>query len=448
MLPIITFCTTCKGRAQHLKETLPQNIAERGYYRDVKFVILDYNSPDDLVPYLWSDFLPGIESGLIVVYHFREPGPFRMAHAKNMAHRAAIREGADILVNLDADNFTGPDFAAYVAAEMDANSFLWSRMVKNGPGRLSRGISGRIAVTRNQFLEAGGYDEQFNKWSPDDKDFNLRLQRMGFQPREIDPMHLKAVPHNDKMRFREYPEANDESYEFEAVALSDTTVANFGDFGCGTVYRNFDFEHPIQFEPMPTRIFGIGMHKTATTSLHAALKILGFDSGHWESAHWAKAIWEEMQASSRSHTLERFYALSDLPIPLLYRELDLAYPGSKFVLTTRNEDAWLASVRNHWSPEHNKFRDGWNTDPFTHRVHKLMYGQKGFDEDVFCARYRRHNAEVLDYFKDRPNDLLEMDMDAGAGWNELCGFLNLPRPTVDYPRRFNTSRQSNRISPS
>ena len=82
----------------------------------------------------------------------------------------------------------------------------------------------------------------------------------------------------------------------------------------------------------------------------------------------------------------------------LYRELDHAYPGSKLILTTRDETAWIRSVKNHWDPLVNRFR-GWNSDPFSHRIHKLLYGQKGFDAEVFLSRFRRHNAEVRDYFR-------------------------------------------------
>jgi hypothetical protein len=71
------------------------------------------------------------------------------------------------------------------------------------------------------------------------------------------------------------------------------------------VYRNFD-PTPIHLNPLPTRIFGIGFHKTATNSLNAALKILGYDSAHWESGAWAKAIWKEMTGSGRSLCAIRF----------------------------------------------------------------------------------------------------------------------------------------------
>jgi adenylyl-sulfate kinase len=206
---------------------------------------------------------------------------------------------------------------------------------------------------------------------------------------------------------------------------------NAGQIGLGVVYKNFARE-PIEVLPVPTRIFGIGMHKTATTSLDKALTILGYKSGHWRSAHWAKAIWEEMLESGRSRTLERDYALCDLPISMLFRELDKAYPGSKFILTLRNENEWIESIRTHFS-EKNQFYAQWNTDPFTHRIHNELYGRKKFDEGVMRARFRRHNAEVLEHFKDRPRDLLVMDMSKGAGWYELCGFLRKPVPEVPYP---------------
>jgi hypothetical protein len=169
--------------------------------------------------------------------------------------------------------------------------------------------------------------------------------------------------------------------------------------------------------------------------LNKALIDLGYDSAHWKSAHWAKAIWEEMRATGVSSTLERNYAVCDLPIPLLYRELDKAYPGSKFILTVRDEDAWVASVRRHFS-EKNPFRAQWDVDPFTHRVHTELYGRKKFDEQTMRERYRRHNAEVREYFSDRPGDLLVMDMSAGAGWHTLCGFLRQRIPDVLYPVEF------------
>jgi Sulfotransferase domain/N-terminal domain of galactosyltransferase len=439
--PCIVFCTTCKGRAQHVEQTLLQNIADNIDYPNCKFIILDYDSRDYLGLLLRAQLQRFIDAGLVVAYRF--PGqfpndtPFHMAHAKNMAHRAGMLEGADILVNLDADNYTGAGFARYLADQFTSAAsrrmFMWSKMAR---GQMTRGISGRIAVTPNAFVNVGGYDERYRTWAPDDKDFNHRLQRLGYKGVEIDPQFLLGVPHNDRMRFKEYPQAATtmDSAEFD-VSQSDSTVANFGQIGCGLVFRNFDYDHPIYLAPLPTRVFGIGMHKTATTSLHTALTILGIDSAHWEDAHWAKAIWTEMQAEGRSLTLERHYALCDLPITLLYAALDKAYPGSKFILTVRDEKGWLKSAEDHWSYRLNKYRATWDTDPFTHRIHNALYGRKTFDAEVFVNKFRQHNSDVLKYFRNRPNDLLVLDVDKGHGWRELCEFLGKPIPQVPYPIR-------------
>ncbi len=112
---MIAFCTTCKSRAQHLRRTLPQNIADNETFAHLKFIVLDYGSPDDTLSYMRSEWSHLIDSGRVVVYSYRYEGPFHMAHAKNMAHRCGILEGADVLVNMDADNYTGQGFARYVA---------------------------------------------------------------------------------------------------------------------------------------------------------------------------------------------------------------------------------------------------------------------------------------------------------------------------------------------
>lgn len=441
---MVVFCTTCKDRVQHIERTLPQNLRDN---ENCKFVLVDYNSPDHLLDYLKTTHKDAIDSGKLVVYSFPAATTFKMAHAKNMAHRLGILEGADILVNLDADNFTGPGFADYVRSKLkEPHSFLWAKMITEGPDRLPRGVSGRIAVSINAFTKLGGYDEKYETWSPDDKDFNFRLRKFGYIGQEIDNKYLKAVLHSNKMRFKEYkhaevkPADSSAPNQFSDVAATAGTVVNHGRIGLGVVYKNFDFDKPINIDPIPTRIFGIGMHKTATTSLHTALTILGYDSAHWKTAHWAKAIWNEMIIQEKSPTVEGHYAVCDLPITLLYKELDAVYPGSKFILTVRDEDKWLQSVKNHWDPALNPYRKAWNKDPFTHKIHKIVYGRKDFDPEVMLERYRRHNAEVKEYFRGRWSDLLVMNSDLGEGWRELCGFLKKPIPGVAYPKMFVTQK--------
>ena len=430
---MIVFCTTCKGRAPHIMKTLPQNLADNP---NSKFVVLDYNSQDGLINYLRNAHRVDIAAERLVVYSYLDTTVFKMAHAKNMVHRLGIMEGADILVNLDADNFTGPNFEGFLEERFkESNIFMWSKVV---PGEGLRGCCGRIAITSDTFLCAGGYDEKYDTYGPDDKDFTARLTHLGIQERRIEKCFLSTVPHSNKLRYREYPHLmkQESCYLNENIAIdASATIANFGNFGCGRVYKNFSGES-IDLKPLPTRIFGIGMHKTATTSLNQALAILGFKSGHWVNAHWAIRIYAEMKSEGRSKTLEQYYALSDLPMPLVFKELDKAYPGSKFILTLRDEKSWLKSVRKHWDPVFNKFRNQWKTDPATNRLHKALYGQKNFDAEIFLARFRQHNAEVQEYFKDRPSDLLVLNMSEVSGWPELCKFLNKQIPEIDYPKAY------------
>ena len=435
---MIVYCTTCKGRTSHLKQTLPRNLAENHLAR---FVLLDYGSTDGLADYIRASHASDLESGHLIYYSF-PAAAFDMAHAKNMAARCAIREGADILVTLDADNYAGEDFDQFVLENLTEGSFLSPNFplihsLKHGQGRPDRGYAGRLAIWSRTFVKLGGYDEFYDTWRGEDTDMIFRLQRAGHEMVHIANRYLKTIPHNASIRFREYPYAKEyeNKRELKLIASRPDTVVNFGRWGLGTVRRNFG--ELVKLGPLPTRVFGIGMHRTATTSLHEALGLLGFDSFHWGEGE-APMIWQEMNRYGRSKTLERFDALSDLPIPLLYKKLDRAYPGSKFILTVRDEDSWVRSVERLWDHRYNPHRYLWDIYPFSHHIHTVLYGQQEFDRELFLARYRRHNAEVMEYFEDRPQDLLVFPQ---GRWDSLCAFLGRPRPTTAYPHSNSSKEQ-------
>jgi Sulfotransferase domain/N-terminal domain of galactosyltransferase len=442
----IVFCTTVKNRTQHLRETLPRNLADNP---KSKFVVLDYNTEDDLIEYLCSEHLDEIKRGRLVIYVNRSEPKFRIAHAKNQAYRCGMMEGADILVMLDADNFAGCGFEDHVRQKFDTApgvSYLMpdfarlppqgKRYNKEKPTHLGRGFYGRLVIRANDLVKIGGYNEKFDIWGSEDIDLLARLNRLGLKRGYIDDSYLHAIAHSAELRFSEYPEAR--RYEninmYEATKHGHDTVVNDGNFGCGTVYRNYG-PNPIDITPLPTRLFGIGFQRTGTMSLDQAFRILGYDSAHWKSGEWAQQIWREMNRWGSSMTIERENAVSDNPIPLLYDRLDKAYSGSKFILTIRDDNDWLRSVERFWTYDGNPQRWTWDGDPFSHKVHGIIYGQTTFDADVFLARYRRHNAEVLAYFRDRPKDLLVMDIGRGTGWTELCEFLDAPQPGVPYPHQ-------------
>ena len=83
----ISFCTTCMGRLERLKETLPKNIEDNKNYPNLEFVIIDYNSNDGLWDWMKNNMIKHIESGKISYYRTEEPKYFDMSHSRNIAFK-------------------------------------------------------------------------------------------------------------------------------------------------------------------------------------------------------------------------------------------------------------------------------------------------------------------------------------------------------------------------
>jgi hypothetical protein len=102
--------------------------------------------------------------------------------------------------------------------------------------------------------------------------------------------------------------------------------------------------------------------------------------------------------------------------------MDEAYPNSKFILTVREPRSWINSVVLHF---------GFADLP----MHEWIYGaaHPAGNEEVYLKRYNRHNAEVLEYFGQRSQDLLVMNFAAGDGWAKLCAFIGKDIPSEKFP---------------
>src|SRR5271154_6677380 len=210
-LPRIAFVTTCKGRCQPLRQTLPKNIADNASYENAVFVVLDYGDPDGLAQYIRTEHAKDLASGRLVYYSYKTTAPFHVAHAKNMAARCGILEGSDITVTVDSDNFSGPNFAQFVADKFRepglfpgiflCPNYQLIKSLPHGELRPARGYAGRLAIWSKTFTKVGGYDEIYATWQGEDIDMNFRLQRMGYQMRYIDNRYLHAINHNAAIRF-------------------------------------------------------------------------------------------------------------------------------------------------------------------------------------------------------------------------------------------------------
>ncbi|RPF20118.1 sulfotransferase family protein [Myceligenerans xiligouense] len=175
------------------------------------------------------------------------------------------------------------------------------------------------------------------------------------------------------------------------------------------------------------RVFGIGFAKTGTSSLFRAMKVLGYSGLHHQTKkHPAEEIETAMRdaIAAGEPPLSRLRWLGDarmfFDIRTVERDFpafDKAYPGSKFILHTRDLDGWLASCEAHVLRNRERGRSSWTT----------------FDREGLTAVYAARHREVREYFAGRPDDLLEIDVPGGEGWEKLAPFLGHPVPDEPFP---------------
>ncbi len=207
---MISFCTVVLDRADDLKETLRLNM---GANQDAEFVVLDYGSTDDVLSWIGHELHRLPYGRRFAVYRLKKPRPLNIAHAKNVVHRLAT---GDVLVNLDADNFTGEGYSE----EIEQLMRHWLDSVERVRGkphfaimpkdRLKKeesffGAGGRIIVSRSAFISVGGYDESFVGYGFEDTEFLARLQNAGTTMIEIDLADsLRNIPTTDEKKSKHY----------------------------------------------------------------------------------------------------------------------------------------------------------------------------------------------------------------------------------------------------
>mmetsp|Transcript_1215 Transcript_1215/g.1728 ORF Transcript_1215/g.1728 Transcript_1215/m.1728 type:complete len:215 (-) Transcript_1215:74-718(-) len=195
------------------------------------------------------------------------------------------------------------------------------------------------------------------------------------------------------------------------------------------------------------------MFRTGTTSLGDILNRLGYRScsfthGFMQTGNlktWMDTSdrvvddyinhWSENMRSGFRVMMNATLSTNDGPWLFFYKQFDEWYPGSKFVLTVRN------STRIHVNSEYSKgFRSNTTLKtilmqdpskrPVVHRpFHK---GLPVIDHmRLIARRYELHNAAVLEYFKGRENDLLELcvECDPEKALTDLKNFLGCPKLT-------------------
>jgi hypothetical protein len=191
------------------------------------------------------------------------------------------------------------------------------------------------------------------------------------------------------------------------------------------------------------KIFGIGFYKTGTTTLFEALRILGYHTingdkpGSYPGADDGETLIRQIDAGNfRLPTFEMFDAFTDNPYFRIWREIYALYPDARYVLTVRDESAWIASCVTFYKDRRIRpmrvWQFGSHADPSRDEASR----------QAWLAAYRAHNASIREFFASRPGQCLELDPTREPGWDRLCNFLDAPIPVQPWPHA--NARKRNR----
>jgi hypothetical protein len=196
------------------------------------------------------------------------------------------------------------------------------------------------------------------------------------------------------------------------------------------------------------KVFGIGLTRTATTSLAVALDQLGYKTAHW-------------RVDGKVTDLEDFYrfdAVTDTPCACRFEQLYRSFPGSKFILTERDVDRWESSVIEHFGCQNPKelLTDAYIEEKLASEsgtgfsalntmrwifIHTSLYAQY----ETWSAAYQEYLNRVDRFFQgSRSNQLLRIDITTEAKpWDKICSFLGARVPEKSFPHakssRFHTA---------
>jgi hypothetical protein len=206
----------------------------------------------------------------------------------------------------------------------------------------------------------------------------------------------------------------------------------------------------VMYWPKRKKVFVVGCNKTGTTSMRAALESLGYRVGDQVKSEMLLEDWAQRDFRSLIKHCRSADAFQDVPFSMNYtcEAMDQAFPGSKFVLTVRDSpEAWFESTTRFMTnfigqnclptaddlknSTYSKHQVGW-----VWRAYQLMFEideNTLFDKELFIQAYEAHNDRVRNYFRYRPDDLLELRLTDPNAMELLSGFLGVDHVGKEMP---------------
>jgi hypothetical protein len=183
----------------------------------------------------------------------------------------------------------------------------------------------------------------------------------------------------------------------------------------------------------PLKILCPGLPRTGTRSLAEALRLLGYETAHYEP--W------RMHSRSFPHLYWDVEAAVDYPASAFWKEILREMQAPPRVIYTFRSDtkAWCRSMDWHLRLLAAGRDERWEE---TKAVQVTLFGEVWPTE---ASMARQHYQRLDEFEKTVPADRLLMldcsSLPAASPWEALCLFLEKPIPTVAYPHLNRTERQ-------
>lgn len=182
MSHLISYITTCKGRLEHVKQTLPRVASQPG----VEVIVVDYDCPDGTESWIQKNH------PLVKTTKISNVAGFHIASARNAGGRQATCKW---LAFLDADVMLDENLFATVLPLLKEGCFY-----RFAP--LTTQIWGSVFLERTAFERAKGYDTSFQGWGVEDDDLYSTLEFLGYKQRKLDAKLVSEISHTNELRTR------------------------------------------------------------------------------------------------------------------------------------------------------------------------------------------------------------------------------------------------------
>lgn len=196
--PILSIITSCKGRLEHLKQSLPSMLDQD----DCEVVVVDFSCPQGVATYVQENF-PSARVACIP-----DRTDFAICEARNAG---AAHSTGKWLAFVDADTILTPNALSSFVQTLPAKSFA-----KFGKGSdlkthkltasvLSKNsLRGFMVVEREVFEKMGGYDAVLKGYGAGgDVEFDYRLTYFGYNPVMLpETIVTQVLDHDNALRLK------------------------------------------------------------------------------------------------------------------------------------------------------------------------------------------------------------------------------------------------------